>query len=60
MDDRSRYAALTDQQLQEVHAVCETFEQALQINKPLELENCLATSTEEVRTRVFQELIAIE
>ena len=45
---------------EEVHAACETFEQALQNEKPIRIEDCLAAASEEIRAPLFRELLAIE
>ena len=59
VDDTNRYAMLSDEQLQRVHAACETFEQALQDEEPIRIEDCIAAS-EKLRTPLFCELLAIE
>jgi len=60
VDDINRYAALSDEQLQGVHAACETFEQALRNEEPIRIEDCIAAAAEEIRTPLFRELLAIE
>ncbi len=60
MDDLNRYAILSDEQLQGVHAACETFEEALQNEHPFRIEDCIAAAEEEIRTPLFRELLAIE
>src|ERR1017187_5322997 len=59
-DDDNRYAMLSDEQLQVVHAACETFEQALQNEEPICIEDCIAAASEKIRTPLFRELLAIE
>jgi WD40 repeat protein/serine/threonine protein kinase len=56
----SRYASLSDKQFQELHATCETFEQALQKEERSSIEECLAGGSAEIRDVLFQELLAIE
>jgi hypothetical protein len=56
----NRYAVLSDEQLQEVHAASESFEQALQNDKPVSIEDCLAAVAEETRAPLFCELLTIE
>lgn len=60
MNDSNRYAGLSNEQLEEVHAACETFEQALQNERPMRIEDCLAAVSEQVRGPHFRELLAIE
>ena len=60
MDDSNRYATLSDEHLQEVHAACETFEQALQNEEPIRIEDCIAAASEIIRVPLFRELLAIE
>ncbi len=60
MNDNNRYASLSDEQLQGVHAACETFEQALRNEEPICIEDCIAAASEEIRTPLFRELLAIE
>ncbi len=60
MDDANRYAVLSDEQLQGVHAACEIFERALQNAEPIQIEDCLAAAAEEIRTPLFRELLAVE
>jgi serine/threonine protein kinase/formylglycine-generating enzyme required for sulfatase activity len=60
VNDSNRYAGLSDEQLQEVHAACEAFEQALHNEQPISIEGCLAAVCEEIKGPHFCELLAIE
>jgi serine/threonine protein kinase len=60
VNDSNRYASLSDEQLQGLHAACETFEQALRNEAPICIEDCIAAASEEIRTPLFRELLAIE
>ncbi|MEQ1903157.1 MAG: protein kinase, partial [Pirellulaceae bacterium] len=60
MNDSNRYVVLTDEQLHAIHAVCERFEQALQDKEPVCIEDCLAAVSDEIRSHLFEELLAIE
>jgi hypothetical protein len=60
VDDLNRYAILSDEQLQGVHSACEAFEEALLTEEPNSIEDCIAAATEEIRTPLFRELLAIE
>ena len=53
MNKANRYADLSDEQLQRVHAACETFEQALRNEQPIRIEDCLAAASEEIRSPCF-------
>jgi WD40 repeat protein/tRNA A-37 threonylcarbamoyl transferase component Bud32 len=60
VNSTDRYSALSDDQLQQVHAACERFELALRNEKPIRIEDCLAAVAEGIRGPLFHELLAIE
>ena len=60
MNETNRYADLSDEQLQGIHAACEKFEQALRNGEPIRIEDCLAAAAEETRSPLLRELLAIE
>ncbi len=60
MNSRKRYAVLSDEQLEWVHAACEKFEQAQRNAEPVRIEDCIESVPEEIRTPLFRELLAIE
>ena len=60
MDDSNRYGPLSDEQLEGVHVACEAFEEALQNEAPICIEDSLAAVSEELRGPLFRELLAIE
>lgn len=60
MNKCDRYFTLSDEQLQDVDAACETFERALASEQPIGIEACLAAVAAEIRSPLFRELLAIE
>lgn len=59
-DGGRRYGGLSDEQLQEFHAACESFEQALQCGEVVLIEDYLTSSSHAIQELLFQELLAIE
>lgn len=60
MTDLDRFARLSDHQLHEIHAACETFEQALLADRTARIEEWLARVSAEIQDVLFRELLAIE
>jgi WD40 repeat protein len=60
VNSTNHYIALSDDQLEQVHAACEGFEKALGNGKPVPIEDCLAAVAEGIRGPLFRELLAIE
>jgi serine/threonine protein kinase/formylglycine-generating enzyme required for sulfatase activity len=58
--EADRYASLSDEQLQCVHAACEAFERGLENHEPIGIEDCIAAAAEGIRRPLFRELLAIE
>lgn len=60
MTDHDRFAGIPNQQLHDIHMICETFEKTLQTEAKASIEECLAASADEIRNCLFRELLAIE
>jgi hypothetical protein len=57
MNESNPYATLSDEQLDDVHAACETFEQALRSEETIRIEDCIAAAPEEIRSPLFREIL---
>ncbi len=60
MSSAGRYTDLSDDQLRQVHVVCQRFEQALRNGDTPSIESQIETAPQDVRSALFRELLAIE